>query len=90
MFAAAAGLGWICTLASLNFVAQASCPGWVRARVISMYVLVLQGGLAVGSATWGVMASHSSVKSTITIAACALAAGLLLAPWYRLQESGSH
>lgn len=90
MFAAAAGLGWICTLASLNFVAQASCPGWVRARVISMYVLVLQGGLAVGSAIWGVMASHSSVKSTITIAACALAAGLLLAPWYRLQESGSH
>lgn len=86
LFAAAAGLAWITILASLNFVAQASCPGWVRARVISMYVLVLQGGLAIGSAIWGVLASHSSVKSTLTIAAAALVAGLLAAPWYRLQD----
>ena len=85
LFAAAAGLGWIMMLASLNFVAQASCPGWVRARIISMYVLVLQGGLAIGSAVWGVLASHSGVKSTLTIAAAALIAGLLAAPWYRLQ-----
>lgn len=85
VFAAAAGLAWITILASLNFVAQASCPGWVRARIISMYVLVLQGGLAVGSAIWGVLASHSGVRSTLTIAAAALIAGLLAAPWYVLQ-----
>ncbi len=90
LFAAAAGLAWITILASLNFVAQISCPGWVRARVISMYVLVLQGGLAIGSAIWGVLATHSGLKSTLTIAAAALVAGLLAAPWYRLQESSSH
>jgi MFS family permease len=89
LFAAAAGLAWIIILASLNFVAQASCPGWVRARVISMYVLVLQGGLAVGSALWGVLASNTSVKSTLTIAAAALLAALLPAPWYRLQPFGN-
>jgi MFS family permease len=87
VFSAAAGLAWITILASLNFVAQASCPGWVRARIISMYVLVLQGGLAVGSAIWGVLASHSGVKSTLTIAAAALIAGLLAAPWYRLHAT---
>ena len=86
-FAAAAGLAWISILATLNFVAQTSCPGWVRARVISMYVLVLQGGLALGSFVWGAIAVHAGVKSTLTIAAAALAAGLLLAPWYRLQQS---
>ncbi len=89
-FAAAAGLAWIGILATLNFVAQTSCPAWVRARVISMYVLVLQGGLALGSALWGAIASRAGVKSTLTIAAVALVVGLLLAPWYRLQKSDTH
>jgi predicted MFS family arabinose efflux permease len=86
-FAAVAGLAWISILATLNVSAQTAAPSWVRARVISMYVLVLQGGLALGSAVWGVVASRAGVQSTITAAAAALAAGLLLAPWYRLQPS---
>jgi hypothetical protein len=89
VFATAAGVGWISTLATLNFVIQTSCPAWIRARVISMYVLVLQGGLALGSAVWGVIASRAGVKPTLTLAAAALIAGLLLAPWYRLQEQSS-
>lgn len=88
IFSAAAGLAWIGILATLNTSAQTAAPSWVRARVISMYVLVLQGGLALGSALWGVVASRSSVQFTLTTAAVALAAGLLLAPWYRLQPSG--
>jgi predicted MFS family arabinose efflux permease len=86
-FSAAAGLAWISILATLNLAAQTAAPAWVRARVISMYVLVLQGGLALGSAVWGVVASNSSVQFTLTFAAAALAAGLLLAPWYRLQQT---
>jgi predicted MFS family arabinose efflux permease len=87
VFAAAAGLAWISILATLNLVTQTVCPAWVRARIISMYVLVLQGGLGLGSAMWGAVASHSSVKSTLTLAAAALLCGLLLTPWYRLQDS---
>jgi MFS family permease len=87
IFAAAAGMAWICVLATLNLVAQTACKAWVRARVISMYILVLQGGLAVGSAVWGVLASRTGIQVTLTTAAAALAAGLLLAPWYRLQAS---
>jgi predicted MFS family arabinose efflux permease len=52
-----------------------------------MYVLVLQGGLALGSAVWGAVASHSSLQFALTFAAASLTAGLLLAPWYRLQQS---
>lgn len=89
-FAAAAGLAWISILATLNLVAQIVCPSWIRARVISMYVLVLQGGLAVGSLLWGVMASHTSVKLALTCAAVALIAGLLLAPSYRLHAGATH
>jgi MFS family permease len=85
-FSAAAGLAWISILATLNLAAQTAAPAWVRARVISMYVLVLQGGLALGSAVWGVVASSCSVQFTLTFAAVALSAGLLLSPWYRLLQ----
>jgi len=86
-FSAAAGLAWISILATLNLAAQTAAPAWVRARVISMYVLVLQGGLALGSAVWGAVASRTGVQFTLTFAAIALTAGLLLSPWYRLQQS---
>lgn len=86
-YSAGAGLAWISILATLNASAQIAAPGWVRARVISMYVLVLQGGLAVGSAVWGVVASRGGMQFALTAAAAVLAAGLLLAPWYRLQPS---
>ena len=85
IYSAAAGLAWIGILATLNTSAQTAAPGWVRARVISMYVLVLQGGLAVGSAVWGAVASRGGLQFALTAAAVTLAAGLLLAPWYRLQ-----
>jgi predicted MFS family arabinose efflux permease len=87
IFSVAAGLAWISTLATLNTSAQTAAPAWVRARVISMYVLVLQGGLALGSALWGVVASNTSVTLTLTLAAVALLAGLLLAPFYRLSPA---
>src|SRR5436305_1608483 len=84
--AAAAGLAWISTLATLNLVAQTTAASWVRARMISMYVLVLQGGLALGSALWGILASQLGIFFTLTVAAVALCCGLLLAPWYRLHS----
>src|SRR5215472_8210973 len=69
--AAGAGLAWISNLATLNFVAQTAVPAWVRARVMSMYVLALQGGLALGSALWGLVASRRGIESTLNIAALA-------------------
>jgi len=85
-FSAAAGLAWISILATLNLAAQTAAPAWVRARVISMYVLVLQGGLALGSAVWGAVASSTGVQFTLTFAAVALTGGLLVSPWYRLKQ----
>src|SRR5437763_8031261 len=85
-FAAAAGSAWICNLATLNLVAQMTAPPWVRARMISLYILVLQGGLAIGSAVWGIVASQVGLKFTLTVAAVALIGGLVLSPWYRLQK----
>lgn len=86
VLAAAAGMAWISNLASLNFVAQITAPVWVRARMISLYVLALHGGLALGSLIWGGMATRMGLKVTLTWAAAAMCATLLLSRWHKLQE----
>ena len=51
------GTAWIGILACLNMAAQTMSPPFLRARALSMYLLVLQGGMAVGSALWGALAT---------------------------------
>jgi MFS family permease len=71
------GAAWIGALATLNAGAQSSLPAWVRARGMALYVVVLQGGLAVGSLMWGVVAEYVGVRTTLLIASAALAAGMV-------------
>ncbi len=71
-----AGAGWIGILACFNFVAQIMCPSWMRARALSMYLLVLQGGMAVGSAIWGELAVRVGVPAALAWSALAMLVGL--------------
>ena len=48
------GLAWILALSSLNSLYQLTLPGWVKARGMSFYLIVFQGGNAVGSAVMGI------------------------------------
>ena len=73
-----AGAGWIGILASLNVAAQIMSPPQLRARALSMYILVLQGGMAVGSVIWGAFATTVGVSETMIISALALLAGLFM------------
>jgi MFS family permease len=78
------GVAWIAILACLNVAAQTMTPSWVRARALSVYLLVLQGGMAAGSATWGGLASRFGVPFAMWCAGIGLAAGLLTLPSYPL------
>ena len=71
-----AGAAWIGILACFNVVAQTMCPSWMRARALSMYLLVLQGGMALGSALWGELAARQGVPAALAWSALALVAGL--------------
>ena len=71
-----AGAAWIGILACFNVVAQTMCPSWMRARALSMYLLVLQGGMAVGSALWGELASRQGVPAALAWSALAMVIGL--------------
>ncbi len=79
-----AGAAWIVILASLNVSAQMCAPSYLRARTLSMYLLVMQGGLAVGASLWGLIAEHLGISDALTIAALALIIGLVGSRNYRL------
>src|SRR5262249_7985827 len=51
-----AGAAWLAVLTALNSSAQSLLPAWVRARALSVYLLVFFGGMAVGSFLWGLVA----------------------------------
>jgi hypothetical protein len=82
-----AGVAWIQILASLNVAAQTMCPSHMRARAISMYLLVLQGGLAGGAALWGEIAELVGTPRSLTYAAIALILGLPAAAWFKLHTA---
>jgi MFS family permease len=81
---ATAGAAWIGILACLNTAAQTMSPSWVRARALSMYLLVLQGGMAIGSTLWGALATRIGLPNTLLCSALALGAGLLTIRRHRL------
>jgi len=59
-------------------------PPHMRARALSAYLLVLQGGMAGGSALWGAVASWLGVPAALLCSATALVVGLLAVRRYRL------
>ncbi len=82
---AVGGLAWILALSTLNSLYQLTLPQWVKARGMSFYLMVFQGGNAVGSAVLGVTAEHAGLSPTLLIAAAGLALGPLAGLRYRFQ-----
>lgn len=81
-----AGAGWLALLTTLSAAAQMTLPGWVRARGLSVYLLVLFGGLALGSALWGAGAESIGVPRTFELAGAAVAASRLFVWRLRLPD----
>ena len=67
-----AGLAWATALTSTGVAAFSALPEWVRARGMGLYMLVLAGTNALGSAAWGVLAEISLTGAHL------IAAGALL------------
>jgi MFS family permease len=82
-----AGVAWIGILACLNVAAQTMCPSYLRARALSMYLLVLQGGMAVGATVWGAVAKQIGIANALTVAAVVLACGVMALRGHRITAS---
>ncbi len=82
----AGGFAWTCTTSTLNVAVQLSVPAWVQARVLGSYLMVFQGGMAFGSAFWGLVAEHTSPAFALSTCAGALLAIQFIAGRFRLPE----
>jgi len=67
-----AGLSWLLALATLQVAVQTSLPSWVRARGLAIFLMVIMGSMAAGSAFWGLVARAFSIATSLEIAAVTL------------------
>ncbi|MDX2287643.1 MAG: MFS transporter [Hyphomicrobiaceae bacterium] len=82
--AALAGLSWITVLSSLNLSAQSALPDWVRARGMSIYLMIFYGSMAIGSLIWGQVASYFGISAALQIAAVGTLLGTSFARFAKL------
>ncbi|PKO90596.1 MAG: MFS transporter [Betaproteobacteria bacterium HGW-Betaproteobacteria-12] len=66
------GAAWITALTTLNGVAQAILPNWVRGRSLAVYLTVFNGAMTAGSLTWGAIAEWRGVPFTLLAGALGL------------------
>ena len=59
------GAAWIVFISQFNVLILNLTPDWVRARVLAVFMLVFQGAVAAGSATWGVMAGRVGIRNAL-------------------------
>lgn len=80
----AGGICWIAVLATLNGAAQTALPAWVKARGLALYMVALNGALALGSPLWGVAAARLGLAPALTLSAAGLALAAVAGLRWRL------
>jgi predicted MFS family arabinose efflux permease len=78
----AAGVAWVAVVATVNVAAQLSLPAAVRARGLSVFMIVFNGMMALGSAIWGFVASLVGIPLAFMLSAlCLFAFDLVTTRW---------
>ena len=80
-----AGAAWTLAITATGVAAQTALPNWVRARGMGLWNLAITGGVAVGSAFWGAVASWR-LSGAYFIAAASLVVCLLLTLRWKLSS----
>jgi MFS family permease len=75
------GVAWILVLSTLNSQYQSTLPDWAKARGMSYYLVIFQGGGALGSATFGVIAQDAGLTQALLGGAAGLALVALAGAW---------
>jgi MFS family permease len=71
------GAAYITILSKFYIIGIKSAPKWIGARVLAVYLLILNGGLVVGSVIWGTVANIFGIPITLVVASLALAATII-------------
>jgi MFS family permease len=71
------GAAYITIISKFYIIGIKSAPKWIGARVLAVYLLILNGGLVVGSVIWGTVANIFGIPITLVVASLALAATII-------------
>src|SRR5215212_7413105 len=71
------GVAYITIISKFYTIGIKSAPKWIGARVLAVYLLILNGGLAVGSVIWGIIANTFGIPITLSVASLALGATII-------------
>jgi MFS family permease len=71
------GAAYITILSKVYTIGIKSAPKWIGARVLAVYLLVLNGGFVVGSVIWGTVANVFGIPITLLVASLALGASII-------------
>lgn len=80
-----AGASWIAVLSSLNVSAQVALPEWVRARGLSVFLMIFFGSMTIGSLIWGRTAEAFGIPATLLAAAAGAVLAAALSWRWKLQ-----
>ncbi|WP_165699430.1 MFS transporter [Hymenobacter jejuensis] len=72
------GGAWMMSQNSFNVAIQTVVPNWIQARALGIYILVFQGGMALGSFTWGALADEFGLPVALAGAAAWMLLSILL------------
>jgi hypothetical protein len=83
-----AGASSIIALTTFFVSAQVALPDWVRGRGLAIFLTVYFGGLTLGSAVWGEVATLKGVPFALSSAGAGALIGLALTWRWKLQTGG--
>ena len=81
------GAAWVLFISLINALVQSLAPDWVRARVLAVFILVYQGGFALGGAAWGALAQRAGVGTALIFAGLGTIASTVMVLFARLPDS---
>jgi len=81
------GAAWTVVMSLMSTLMQNLAPDWVRARAMSVFMLVYMGTWTGGSAFWGYVAAHKGTHFSLLAAAIGTAASPLLILISRLVDA---
>src|SRR4029077_14171740 len=82
-----AGAAWIVFISLFNVIVLNLAPVWVRARVLAVSMLVLQGAMAGGRAAWGAVAGKTGIHAALMWAGAGTIATTFLGLVFRLPDA---
>ncbi|HTC49018.1 MAG TPA: MFS transporter [Candidatus Aquilonibacter sp.] len=81
------GAAWVNFISLISALIQNLAPDWVRARVLSIFILVYQGSFALGSAAWGAVAQRAGIRVALVYAGIGTIVSVMFVLFAKLPDS---